>query len=195
MTLQIIRDNLGDCQRCKLHTSRKNIVFGSGNQNAELMIVGQCPGVTEDEQGAPFVGKAGELLNKWLGYLNLNREDYYISNILKCHPSGNRDPEQDEIISCTPFLDQQIEFIKPKVIVALGRFAGNYLSGRSNCSMTLLRVVTSEYRCKNIDMLIPLITTYHPSYILRKEEGFDPEKPENYKVLFDLKKALKFIIK
>src|SRR5262245_57513975 len=119
-TLSTIRSDLGECTRCKLAPLRKNIVFGSGNPHAALMFVGEAPGADEDEQGLPFVGRAGQLLTKIIEAIDMKREDVYICNILKCRPPGNRNPEPDEIASCQPFLFRQIQSVRPKVICALG---------------------------------------------------------------------------
>ena len=122
--LQLIRDDLGDCTRCKLHQQgRKQIVFGVGNPRAELMFVGEGPGADEDTQGEPFVGRAGQLLNNMIKAMGIRREDVYIANIVKCRPPGNRTPERDECETCSPFLMRQIAVIKPKVVVALGAVA------------------------------------------------------------------------
>ena len=119
-----IRSDIGDCTRCKLHTlGRRQIVFGVGNPSADLMFVGEAPGADEDIQGIPFVGRAGQLLTKIIEAIELRREDVYIANVIKCRPPDNRNPEPDEVETCEPFLFQQIDAIKPKVIVALGTFA------------------------------------------------------------------------
>src|SRR5437868_3058959 len=137
--LRTIREDLGDCVRCKLHRlGRKQIVFGVGNPNAELMFVGEGPGADEDEQGEPFVGRAGQLLNNMITAMGLRREDIYIANVVKCRPPANRTPERDECETCSPFLLRQIETIKPKAIVALGAVAAKNLLG-INDSMAKLR--------------------------------------------------------
>ena len=127
--LNAIKIDIGpDCSRCKLHTlGRRQVVFGVGNPNADLMFVGEAPGADEDIQGEPFVGRAGQLLTKIIEAINLNREDVYIANVIKCRPPQNRNPEPDEVEQCEPFLFRQIETIKPKVIVALGKFAAQSL--------------------------------------------------------------------
>ena len=123
-TLTAIRDDIGDCTRCKLHRlGRRQVVFGVGNPNADLMFVGEAPGADEDIQGIPFVGRAGQLLTKIIEAIGLSRDDVYIANVIKCRPPGNRNPEPDEVDTCEPFLFRQIDSIKPKVIVALGTFA------------------------------------------------------------------------
>src|SRR4029434_3735799 len=122
IALRVIRDDLGaDCSRCKLHTlGRTQVVFGVGNPNADLMLVGEAPGADEDIQGEPFVGRAGQLLTKIIEAISLRREDVYIANVIKCRPPGNRNPEPDEVEQCEPFLFRQIDIIKPKGIVPLG---------------------------------------------------------------------------
>ena len=135
--LAVIRADLGaDCTRCKLHTlGRKQVVFGVGNSNADLMFVGEAPGADEDIQGEPFVGRAGQLLTKIIEAIDLKREDVYIANVIKCRPPGNRNPEPDEVEQCEPFLFRQIDTIKPKVIVALGKFAAQSLLRTSEPTM------------------------------------------------------------
>ncbi|VAX31590.1 Uracil-DNA glycosylase, family 4 [hydrothermal vent metagenome] len=160
--LQAVQNELGDCTRCKLSEGRNKIVFGSGNPNADLVFVGEGPGKDEDEQGFPFVGRAGkkltEIIEKGMG---LNREqDTYICNIVKCRPPGNRDPEADEVSACKPFLLKQLEAIKPKVIVALGKPASSTLLGRS-VPITKERGTWHEFEG------IQLMLTFHPAYLLR----------------------------
>jgi len=157
-----VRSELGDCSRCKLSATRKNIVFGSGNPNADLVFVGEGPGADEDEKGLPFIGRAGkkltEIIEKGMG---LNREkDTYICNIVKCRPPGNRDPERDEIEACEPFLVKQLGAIQPKVIVALGKPASSTLLGRP-VPITKERGIWQEFAG------IPLMLTFHPSYLIR----------------------------
>src|ERR1051326_6506113 len=121
--LQAIRAEMGDCQRCKLAPMRTNIVFGAGNPGAELVFVGEAPGFDEDQQGLPFVGRAGQLLTKIIESIDLKRDDVYICNVLKCRPPDNRNPEPDEVAACNPFLKKQLAAIKPKVVCCLGTFA------------------------------------------------------------------------
>ena len=158
----MIRDHLGaDCSRCKLHTlGRTQVVFGVGNPNADLMFVGEAPGADEDIQGEPFVGRAGQLLTKIIEAIGLRREDVYIANVIKCRPPGNRNPEPDEVEQCEPFLFRQIDTVKPKVIVALGKFAAQCLL-RSTDPITRIRGREFTYR----DAI--LMPTYHPAYLLR----------------------------
>jgi uracil-DNA glycosylase len=162
IALQVIRDDLGaDCSRCKLHTlGRRQVVFGVGSPNADLMFVGEAPGADEDIQGEPFVGRAGQLLTKIIEAIGLRRDDVYIANVIKCRPPGNRNPEPDEVEQCEPFLFRQIDTIKPKVIVALGKFAAQCLL-RTNDPITRIRGREFKYR----DAI--LIPTYHPAYLLR----------------------------
>jgi DNA polymerase len=159
--LVAVRTDIGDCTRCKLHTQgRRQIVFGVGNPNADLMFVGEAPGADEDVQGIPFVGRAGQLLTKIIEAIDLKREDVYIANVIKCRPPGNRNPEQDEVETCEPFLFQQIDIIKPKVIVALGTFAARALL-RTLDPISRLRGRVYDYRGAK------LIPTFHPAYLLR----------------------------
>jgi DNA polymerase len=162
IALRVIRDDLGaDCSRCKLHTmGRTQVVFGVGNPNADLMFVGEAPGADEDVQGEPFVGRAGQLLTKIIEAIDLKRDDVYIANVIKCRPPGNRNPEPDEVEQCEPFLFRQIDTVRPKVIVALGKFAAQCLL-RTNDPITRIRGREFKYR----DAI--LIPTYHPAYLLR----------------------------
>jgi uracil-DNA glycosylase len=159
-SLDAIRLDLKDCRRCKLSAGRKNIVFGSGNPHAELMFVGEAPGADEDEQGLPFVGRAGQLLTKIIEAIEMRREDVFICNILKCRPPGNRNPETDEIASCELFLFRQIASVKPKVICALGTFSAQTLL-RTTEPISRLRGQLVDYRG------IKLMATFHPAYLLR----------------------------
>ena len=159
--LAAIREDLGDCTRCKLHRlGRQKIVYGVGNPSADLMFVGEAPGADEDIQGEPFVGRAGQLLTKIIEAMGLRREDVYIANLIKCRPPSNRNPEPDEVEQCEPFLFRQIDVIKPKVIVALGKFAAQALL-RTTEPITRLRGREFQYR----DAI--LMPTYHPAYLLR----------------------------
>ena len=160
-SLADIRSDLGDCTRCKLHgQGRRQIVFGVGNPNADLMFVGEAPGADEDVQGEPFVGRAGQLLTKIIEAMGLRREDVYIANLLKCRPPGNRNPEPDEVEQCEPFLFRQIDSIKPKVIVALGKFAAQSLLKTTD---PITRLRGREFAFREA-ILMP---TYHPAYLLR----------------------------
>jgi DNA polymerase len=159
--LVAIRADIGDCTRCTLHAlGRTQIVFGVGNAQADLMFVGEAPGADEDEQGIPFIGRAGQLLTKIIEAIGLTREDVYIANVIKCRPPQNRNPEPDEVASCEPFLFQQIDVIRPKVIVALGKFAAQTLL-RTETPISRLRGQLFDYRGAK------LIPTFHPAYLLR----------------------------
>jgi DNA polymerase len=159
-TLTEIREELGDCRRCKLSPSRTNIVFGTGSAQAELMFIGEGPGEEEDLQGLPFVGAAGQVLNNLLSKLGLRREEVYIANIVKCRPPRNRDPEADEIAQCLPFLKKQIKSIRPKVIVTLGKVAAQALL-ETAIPVTKLRGKWQRFG------EIPVMPTFHPSYLQR----------------------------
>jgi uracil-DNA glycosylase family 4 len=159
--LVAIREDIGDCTRCKLHTlGRTQIVFGVGSPDADLMFVGEAPGADEDEQGIPFIGRAGQLLTKIIEAIDLKREDVYIANIIKCRPPQNRNPEPDEVASCEPFLFRQIDIVKPKVIVALGKYAAQTLL-KSETPISRLRGQVLDYRGAK------LVPTFHPAYLLR----------------------------
>lgn len=159
-TLAEIREEMGDCRRCKLWRGRTNLVFGEGSPSAALMLVGEGPGAEEDLQGRPFVGEAGRLLTNMLGKLGLSREKVYIANVVKSRPPGNRDPEVDEIAACLPFLKKQIEAIQPRVIVTLGKIATQALL-KTAAPLTRLRGTWHKYQG------IPVMPTFHPSYLLR----------------------------
>ena len=159
-SLEEIREEIGDCTRCKLSQKRKNIVFGVGSSRADLMFVGEAPGADEDAQGIPFVGRAGQLLTRIIESIGLSRDQVYIANILKCRPPGNREPEAEEVETCEGFLFQQIQSVSPKVMVALGRYA----------AQTLLRTETPISRMRGQFFEFAggvLIPTYHPAYLLR----------------------------
>ncbi len=159
--LAAVRADIGDCTRCKLHAlGRSQIVFGVGNPKADLMFVGEAPGADEDIQGVPFVGRAGQLLTKIIEAIGLKREDVYIANVIKCRPPQNRNPEPDEVEKCEPFLFQQIDVIKPRVIVALGKFGAQTLL-RTLDPISRLRGRVFDYRGAK------LIPTFHPAYLLR----------------------------
>lgn len=162
--LQLAREELGDCQRCKLAKGRTNLVFGVGNPEAHLVFVGEGPGADEDAQGEPFVGKAGQLLNKMIEAMGYRREDVYICNVVKCRPPGNRNPEPDEIEACEPFLKKQLAALRPRVIVTLGKFAAQCLL-RDETPISRLRGNFRTYEG------VQLMPTFHPAYLLR-----DPSK-------------------
>lgn len=177
--LQAFYEEIKDCQKCDLHKTRKNFVFGYGNAQADVMFVGEAPGRDEDEQGLPFVGVSGKLLDKIFAAIGLKREDVYIANVIKCRPPNNRNPKPEEIAQCEPYLIKQIDLIKPKLIVALGLFAANTLL-KTQASLSELRKGDHHYQG------IPLIVTYHPSALLRKPIL----KAESWK---DFKKIRKFL--
>ena len=158
--LLAVRRELGECTRCKLHGGRNTLVFGVGNPSAELVFVGEGPGADEDAQGEPFVGKAGQLLTRMIEAMGFRRSEVYIANVVKCRPPGNRDPEPDEIGSCEPFLKAQIAAIRPRVIVALGRFAVQTLL-RDTTPISRQRGRWREYEG------VRLMPTFHPAYLLR----------------------------
>ena len=178
--LRGIREDIGDCTRCVLHKQgRKQIVFGVGNPRADIMFVGEAPGADEDQQGEPFVGRAGQLLNNMISAMGIRREDVYIANIIKCRPPGNRTPEREECDTCSPFLMRQIAGVKPKIIVALGAVAAKTLLG-VNDAMINLRGKIYDFRNTK------LAVTYHPAYLLR-----DPrQKKEAWK---DLQMVMKHL--
>jgi DNA polymerase len=177
LTLQQIREEIGDCTRCKLATlGRRQVVFGVGNPDAEVMFVGEAPGADEDVQGVPFVGRAGQLLTKMIEAMGFARDDVYIANVVKCRPPENRNPEPDEIESCEPFLFRQIESVRPKVIIALGAFAAKTLLHTQD-PISRLRGQVFDYHGAQ------LVPTFHPSFLLRS--------PGQKKYAWeDLKKAL-----
>jgi DNA polymerase len=148
------------CTRCRLHEQRTNTVFGEGSADAKIVFVGEGPGENEDLQGRPFVGRAGEQLNKWIAAMGLKREDVYIANIVKCRPPGNREPAPDEVATCTPYLERQIEIIRPSVLVTLGRPALQFML-QQKVSITKMRGTWQEWRG------IKLMPTFHPAYVLR----------------------------
>jgi len=180
IALRLIREDLGDCTRCPLHKQgRKQIVFGVGNPRAELMFIGEAPGADEDQQGEPFVGRAGQLLNNMIKAMGIRREDVYIANIIKCRPPGNRTPEREECETCSPFLMRQIAAIRPKAIVALGAVAAK--------TLLAINAPMSEFRGRWYDFRgTKLAVTYHPAFLLR-----DPrQKKETWKDLQMVMKEL-----
>lgn len=159
-TLLKIREDLGECTRCKLHKHRHSIVFGDGNPKAELVFVGEGPGADEDAQGLPFVGRAGKLLTQMIEAMGLQRKDVYICNVVKCRPPENRTPEEDEVSTCSPFLLRQLDVIAPKVIVCLGAVAAKTLL-KTNRGISQFRGQWLDFRSSK------LMATYHPAYLLR----------------------------
>jgi len=175
-TLLKVREDLGECTRCKLHSTRHKIVFGDGNPKAELVFIGEGPGADEDAQGLPFVGRAGKLLTQMIEAMGLQRKDVYICNVVKCRPPENRQPEEDEVSTCSPFLLRQIDTIAPKVIVCLGAVAAKTLL-QTNRGISQFRGEWLEFRGRK------LLATYHPAYLLRNP----PAKSEVWK---DLQKVM-----
>jgi len=180
--LRAIRELLGDCRRCKLAGGRKSIVFGQGNPRAALMFVGEAPGADEDEQGLAFVGRAGQLLTDIIEKgLKMPRAEVFIANVIKCRPPQNRNPEADEILSCQPFLESQIRAIRPKVIVGLGKFAGQWLLKTAE-PISRIRGRLGRYEG------IAVVPTYHPAFLLRNPSA-KKEVWEDIKVVRDLLRA------
>jgi len=179
-----IRTDLGDCTRCKLHKTRKNIVFGDGNPKAELVFVGEGPGADEDEQGLPFVGRAGKLLTQMIEAMGLQRKDVYICNVVKCRPPENRQPEEDEVRECSPFLLRQLDTISPKVIVCLGAVAAKTIL-ETNRGISQFRGQWLEFRGKK------LMATYHPAYLLRNPSAKSEVWKDLQKVMIELGLPLK----
>ncbi len=163
-SLETVREELGDCQRCGLAASRTKLVYGVGNPNARLVLVGEAPGREEDLKGEPFVGEAGQLLDRILLAMGMQREEVYICNVLKCRPPNNRDPQPEEVATCEAFLIRQIAAIRPQVIIGLGRFAVHSLL-KTKTPISRLRGEWQEYQG------IPLMPTYHPAYLLRNPES------------------------
>jgi uracil-DNA glycosylase family 4 len=162
--LKLVREELGECTRCKLAPGRKQIVFGVGNPEADLVFVGEAPGADEDEQGEPFVGAAGQLLTRMIAAMGFSRADVYICNVIKCRPPYNRNPEPDEVAACEPFLKKQLAAIRPRMIVALGKFAAQCLL-RSDAPISRLRGRFQTYEG------IPLMPTFHPAFLLRNPDA------------------------
>lgn len=157
---QNLQQAVSTCTKCDLHQSRTKAVFGVGKSNAEIMFIGEAPGANEDLQGEPFVGRAGQLLNSMMRSIGLQREEVFIANIIKCRPPQNRDPNPQEVACCTPYLIEQIKFIQPKLLIALGRIAAQFLLN-TDSSLTSLRQHNHEYEGT------PLLITFHPAYLLR----------------------------
>ena len=182
-SLVSVRDEIGDCTRCKLHSTRTNIVFGVGNPKAELMFIGEAPGADEDLKAEPFVGRAGQLLTKMIAAMGFSRSDVYIANIIKCRPPDNRYPEDDEVEQCIPFLKQQIAVIKPKIIVSLGNLATQRLL-QTKVGITVLHGTMQEFEG------IPMMPTYHPAFLLRNPNMKKPCWEDLQKVMEFLGKPL-----
>ncbi|MBC8044118.1 MAG: uracil-DNA glycosylase [Rhizobacter sp.] len=183
-TLAELYEGTKDCQKCRLGATRKNYVFGNGNPKAKIVVVGEAPGADEDEQGIPFIGRSGQLMDKILSSINLTREEVFACNVLKSRPPQNRNPEPDEVAACLPYLHRQIEIIKPKIILALGKTAANTLLG-SDFAMSAMRGKVMKWR--NIDMIV----TYHPAALLRNPnwKRFTWEDVQLLRKLYDEKYA------
>ncbi len=179
-SLATLDSRISRCMKCQLGITRKKFVFGVGNPNAKLVLIGEAPGADEDEQGEPFVGRAGQLLNKILAAVQLRREDVFICNILKCRPPNNRDPLPDEVESCEPFLKKQLSVIQPKLIMCLGRIAGQTLL-KTNASLTELR--NNIYMYQGIKVMV----TFHPAALLRNPNWKRPawEDVQKMRKLYD----------
>jgi len=178
-TLPKIREDIGDCTRCKLHKGRHKIVFGDGSAKAQLVFVGEGPGADEDAQGLPFVGRAGKLLTQMIEAMGLQRKDVYICNVVKCRPPENRAPEPDEVATCSPYLLRQIDVIQPKVIVCLGAVAAKTLL-QTNRGITQFRGQWLEWRGRK------LMATYHPAYLLRNPNAKGEVWKDLQKVMAEL---------
>ena len=162
-TLQVVRDEVGECTRCKLSTTRTKLVFGVGADETPLMFVGEAPGAEEDRRGEPFVGAAGQLLDRMIAAMGWTRESVYIANVLMCRPPGNRDPQPDEVSQCLPFLHQKIEVIRPRIIVALGKPATHALLS-TTAPISALRGRFHDFRG------IKVMPTFHPAFLLRQPD-------------------------
>ena len=188
LNLDQLKQCVQNCTACDLHKTRTQTVFGVGNTQADIMVIGEAPGHYEDQQGEPFVGQAGQLLNAMFQSIGLSREQVFIANILKCRPPNNRDPLPSEVESCTGFLQQQIKLVQPKVLCAVGRIAAQYLLN-TDLSLGKLRNQTHYYNSgsdssdKNSENKTPLIITYHPAYLLRNPSA----KSKSYEDILRLK--------
>lgn len=183
---QQLEDAVKNCTACPLHRTRKQAVFGVGNRKSDLFIVGEAPGANEDKQGEPFVGRAGQLLTAMLRAIGLDRSDVYIANVLKSRPPSNRDPTPEEVKACTPYLLRQINLVQPKLILAVGRVAAQYLL-QENRAMMELRNRLLTFSLPGASHTIPLIVTYHPAYLLRSPK----EKAKAWQDMIFLAKQLK----
>jgi len=177
--LLTLKQEVSDCTKCELHKSRTQTVFGTGNAHADWLIIGEAPGADEDRQGDPFVGRAGQLLNSMLLAMGLQRGQVFIANILKCRPPNNRDPKPEEVVACESYLRQQIDLIKPKIILAVGRIAAQNLL---KVDTPIGKMRGNQYQYP--DSELPVIVTYHPAYLLRSPR-------EKRKVWEDLKVAMR----
>lgn len=175
----VLKQAVPACTACALHQGRTQTVFGVGDENAEWMLVGEAPGAEEDRLGEPFVGPAGKLLDNMLAAIGLGRERVYIANVLKCRPPGNRNPEPDEVAKCSPYLQRQIALVRPKLILAMGRFAAQTLLG-TDATIASLRGRVHQYQG------VPLVVTYHPAYLLRNL----PDKAKAWEDLLFARKTI-----
>jgi len=183
-TLLKIREDIGDCTRCRLHKARKHIVFADGNPNADLVFVGEGPGADEDATGIPFVGRAGKLLTQMIQAMGLQREDVYICNVVKCRPPENRQPQPDEVTTCSPYLVRQLEVVNPKVIVCLGATAAQTLL-ETTTGISKFRGQWQDFRGRK------LLATYHPAYLLRNPAAKSEVWKDLQKVMAELGLTLK----
>ncbi len=188
--LEILDQQVKSCQKCDLHKTRTQTVFGSGFENSDIMIIAEAPGQDEDLQGEPLVGKSGKYLNELLNFLDIERKNIYIANTVKCRPPSNRNPTTQEISCCFDYLKEQIKIIVPKVIICLGKVSGQLLSGK-NYSMGYLRDLKLKYN--DDDFECDLVITYHPSYALRREGKFSHDKEVGSSIISDFQKAIKII--
>lgn len=177
--LSQLAKRVSQCTACSLHQCRTRTVFARGNPQAKLMIIGEAPGFYEDQQGLPFVGKAGVLLNQMIHSIGLNEQEVYIANVLKCRPPDNRDPTVEEIALCTPYLSEQVALVAPTLLLALGRFAGQFLV-KKNLPLNQLRQTRHYYNS------IPCFVSYHPAYLLRSPK----DKKHAYRDLLQIKQCL-----
>jgi DNA polymerase len=186
VTLAELNSTICDCQKCSLGATRTKFVFGVGNPNADIVLIGEAPGADEDAQGEPFVGRAGQLLNKILDAIHFKREEVYICNILKCRPPNNREPASEEVQKCEPYLWKQLELIKPKIILCLGRVSAQVLL-KTTDTLTKLRENVHDYRG------IPLLVTYHPAALLRNPNWKRPawEDVQKLRKMYDEMKTIK----
>ena len=180
--LSTLKEIVSNCTKCELRKSRDKTVFGAGNESAKILFIGEAPGRDEDKEGEPFVGRAGKLLTEMISSINLNREDIYITNTVKCRPPSNRNPSDEEVKSCADYLENQIELIKPKIIILLGKVAANRII-KIDEPITKLRKKTFFFEPKNI----PIIVFYHPAYLLRNPK----DKRKVWEDLLYLKSVMK----
>lgn len=184
--LEKLKEKIENCENCDLWKTRTNVVPGYGNPEAEIIFIGEGPGKNEDQQGMPFVGRAGKILDKLLEHIGLEREDIYIANILKCRPPENRNPNTSEIKTCTPYLDEQIKIIKPKVVGCLGNFSSKYIMekfGLKNKIESISSMRGKIYKIKNLDGEIKIIPLFHPAVAT-----YSPSKIEILKKDFEILK-------